>query len=52
MNFDLPFDELDPSALDEALAKIDRALDALFLDDVAETVERLRAEPQATDSAA
>ena len=48
MNHLLPFDELAPCELDEYLARIDRELDALFLDEVDGTIERLRAEcPQA-----
>lgn len=52
MNLDLPFDQLPPSELDEYLAQIDRELDALFLDDVAETLKVLRAEPPAEEAAA
>ncbi len=44
MNLVLPFDELAPSELDAYLARIDHELDALFLDEVEATVERLRAE--------
>jgi hypothetical protein len=53
VNLLLPFDELAPCVLDEYLARIDRELDALFLDDVQVTVEQLRAEaPAAAEHAA
>jgi hypothetical protein len=53
VNLDLPFDQLPPSELDDYLARIDRELDALFLDDVQVTVEQLRAEaPAAAEHAA
>ncbi len=42
MNLELPFDEVGPSELDEYLARIDRELDALFLDAVAGALERRR----------
>jgi hypothetical protein len=42
VNLTLPFDEV---ALDEYLARIDRELDTLFLEAVAEAVEQRRAEP-------
>ena len=44
MNLVLPFDELAPSELDAYLARIDRELDALFLDEVDAIVEQLRAD--------
>jgi hypothetical protein len=44
VNLDLPFEEKDPAALDECVAKIDRELDALFLDAIEGEMERLRAE--------
>ena len=52
MNHLLPFDELAPCELDEYLARIDRELDALFLDDVAETLQRLWAERAPEDAVA
>lgn len=42
MNLELPFMQADTSELDEYLARVDRDLDALFLDDVAGTLEQLR----------
>ncbi len=53
MNLELPFSGADDSSqLDELLARIDRELDALFLDEVTDTVERLRVErPPAADAA-
>lgn len=42
MNLELPFAVETSPELDEYLAAVDRALDALFLDDVQETVETLR----------
>lgn len=44
MNLDLPFVVPEPSALDDYLAEIDRALDALFLDAVSGELARLRVE--------
>lgn len=44
MNLELPFGEIEPSALDECLAEMDRNLDALFLDAVGGELERLRIE--------
>ncbi len=52
MNLDLPFDQLPPSELDDYLARIDRELDALFLDEVESTLALLRAERPAADAAA
>lgn len=52
MNLELPFDPIAPSELDELLAAIDRELDALFLDDVQQTVEALRSERDAGAEAA
>lgn len=43
MNLEFPFAADAASALDEQLAEIDRALDALFLDELEEEVERIRA---------
>lgn len=43
MNLELPFVEQD-STLDAYLTEIDRALDALFLEEVDGAMERLRAE--------
>lgn len=51
MNLELPFVEVDAKDLDEHLARIDRDLDALFLDDVAGTLERLREDRASSDSA-
>jgi hypothetical protein len=57
VNLELPFvesssAELD-AELDEYLARIDRELDALFLEAVAERLERIRVEVQpAADAAA
>jgi hypothetical protein len=48
----LLFAELGPSELDPFLAEIDRAVDALFLADVDDTVEQLRADRVASDDAA
>jgi len=50
VNLVLPFDELAPSELDEYLARIDRELDALFLDEVDGIVARLRAERPGADA--
>lgn len=44
LNLDLPFEEDDPAALDECVAKIDRELDAVFLNAIEGEMERLRAE--------
>ncbi len=43
MNLELPFYELPDAELDAYLAKIDQELDALFLDDVKDTLEAIRA---------
>ncbi len=51
MNLELPFSEPATPELDEHLARIDRELDALFLDDVEGTIERLRAEHAPPDAA-
>ncbi len=55
MNLLLPFDEVAPCVLDEYLARIDRELDALFLDDVQANLEQLRGdgvtEARAADAA-
>jgi hypothetical protein len=52
VNLELPFDEPEPSELDEVLARIDRELDVLFLEAVSGALERRRAEPPASDPAA
>lgn len=44
MNLELPFAEHDDAALDEFLSEIDRALDALFMEEVGGELERLSAE--------
>jgi hypothetical protein len=44
VNLDLPFAETDHAALDAGLARVDRELDALFLEEVAVTLLRLDAE--------
>lgn len=44
MNLELPFDVPAAPELDEYLARIDRELDALFLEAVAEALERIAAE--------
>lgn len=45
MNLEFPFvTDSEPSALDEYLARIDRELDGLFLDEVDGVVQQLRAE--------
>lgn len=44
MNLDLPFDDTDPAELDAHLTKIDRELDALFLNEIEGELERLRQE--------
>jgi len=51
VNLELPFDELPDAALDALLERIDRELDALFLDDVQETIEAIRAIPASPDAA-
>ena len=51
MNLELPFYELPDSELDAFLARIDGELDALFLDDVQETIEAIRAIPASPDAA-
>jgi hypothetical protein len=43
VNLELPFAQ-DDAAFDAYLAEIDRALDALFLDEVGSELERLQAE--------
>ena len=52
MNLELPFEEVPASELDEYLARIDRELDALFLDEALQSLERARAEPQAAEAVA
>jgi len=52
VNLELPLPEPSSPELDEYLARIDRELDALFLDDVTETLERLWAEGPPVDAAA
>ena len=52
MNLELPFDELPDADLDALLERIDRELDALFLDDVQETIEAIRATPASPADAA
>ncbi len=52
MNLELPFPDPPTPELDEYLARIDRELDALFLDEVAVGVERLRAVLSSSDTAA
>lgn len=52
MNLELPFDEVGPSELDEYLARIDRELDALFLDAVSGALERRCGEPPPADPVA
>jgi hypothetical protein len=45
VNLEFPFvTDSEPSALDEYLARIDRELDGLFLDEVDGVVQQLRAE--------
>jgi hypothetical protein len=43
VNLELPFDEPKPSELDEQLARIDLELDALFLGEVEQSLDQLRA---------
>jgi hypothetical protein len=43
VNLELPFDELPDSELDAYLARIDRELDALFLDEVEDNLAALLA---------
>jgi hypothetical protein len=45
VNLELPFYELPDAELDAYLDRIDRELDALFMDEVQGTLEGLRAEP-------
>jgi hypothetical protein len=52
VNLELPFDDLGSDELDEYLARIDRELDALFLDAVAGTLERLGVDAPPPDPAA
>jgi hypothetical protein len=52
VNLELPFDEPAASELDEAFARIDRELDALFLEAVAGALERRGADAPAPDPAA
>jgi hypothetical protein len=52
VNLELPFEALDAPELDEYLARIDRELDALFLDEVEDALAILRAEPPPADVAA
>ena len=51
MNLDLPFEAPAPAELDAQLARIDRELDALFLDEVQAALAALRAEPPAEAAA-
>ena len=51
MNLDLPFDAPAPAELDAQLARIDREVDALFLDDVQATLAAPRAEAPAEAAA-
>jgi hypothetical protein len=44
VNLDLPFVAPEPTVLDEYLAEIDRALDALFMEAVSGELDRLRVE--------
>jgi hypothetical protein len=52
VNLELPFDDAGSPELDEYLARIDRELDALFLDAVAGTLERRAADAPPADPAA
>ncbi len=52
MNLELPFEEIPPEELDQELAKIDRELDALFLEYLDWTAEQLKAERLAGVTAA
>jgi hypothetical protein len=45
VNLELPFYELPDAELDAFLERIDRELDALFLDDVQGSIEAIRADP-------
>jgi hypothetical protein len=45
VNLELPFHEVTDAELDTYLDRIDRELDALFLDEVQGRLEALRAEP-------
>jgi hypothetical protein len=51
VNLELPLRELDPSKLDEGLARMDRDLERLFLDEVEGTLARLRAERRPAETA-
>ncbi len=51
MNLELPFYELPDAELDAYLARIDQELDALFLEDVKDTLETIRATLPADDLA-
>jgi hypothetical protein len=51
VNLELPFDEAPDPELDEYLARIDRELDALFLEAVAGALERVPVEPDASAAA-
>jgi len=44
VNLEMFFTGGEPSALDEYLAEIDHALDTLFLEEIEETLDRIRAE--------
>jgi len=48
VNLDLPFADVDASALDACLAAVDRELDALFLEEVAVALLRLDADRAAS----
>jgi hypothetical protein len=52
VNLELPFDEAASPELDEYLARIDRELDALFMEAVAGRLERIRVDPPAAAEAA
>ncbi len=52
MNLELPLYELPDAELDAYLAKIDAELDALFLADVEDTLEAIRATLPSDDVAA
>ncbi len=53
MNLDLPFPDFAPDELDALLAKIDGELDALFLEAVSESLQRIPVieAPPAADAA-
>jgi hypothetical protein len=53
MNLELPFDQVEPDELDAYLDRIDRELDTLFLEAVAESFQqRPVVEPHAAEAAA